>query len=94
MQILADALASSSTSSALSIFSLVSPAIALILSEFDMPALQSQAREAIKTYLNDPQNIIISATPATSTPIMAFIALASNPPALLELLNISVLANQ
>ncbi len=64
------------------------------LAEFNMPELQAQVSKALSTYLNDPNNIEIKAAPTNPTPIMAFVALANNPPALLELLNLDINANQ
>lgn len=68
--------------------------IPMFLSSFELPELQSQIEEAVDAYLSDPKNIEIKVKPENSTPIMAFVALANNPPALLVLLNISILANQ
>ncbi len=66
----------------------------MFLTQFEVPELQKQVSTAISTYLNDPKNIEIKASPQNPTPIMAFVALVNNPPALLALLNVSVLANQ
>ncbi len=66
----------------------------MFLAEFEVPELQEQVSTAVSAYLNDPKNIEIKVKPENSTPIMAFVALVNNPPALLALLNISVLANQ
>ncbi len=65
-----------------------------ILAEFNAPGLQSQVSEAVSSYLNNPQNFEIKSAPTNPVPLMTFMALASNPPALLAMLNISVMANQ
>ncbi len=66
----------------------------MFLADFDVPELQSQVGKAVGAYLTDPKNIGVKVKPENSTPIMAFVALANNPPALLDLLNINVSANQ
>ena len=62
--------------------------------ELKMPQLQEQIKTAITTYLNDPKTIEIKANPSEAVPLMTFMALAPNPPALIAALNLSILANQ
>jgi hypothetical protein len=72
-------------------FSMMAP---MLLASFNVPELQAQVSTAVTSYLNDPKNFEIKTTPANPTPFMAFVALAQTPPALVEALNISVIANQ
>lgn len=65
-----------------------------LLAEFNVPDLQAQVGEAVSVYLNDPQNFEIKVAPSNPAPLMAFMALASNPPALLAMINLSIKANQ
>ncbi|MCF6321832.1 MAG: hypothetical protein L3J32_08715 [Rhizobiaceae bacterium] len=71
--------------------SIMAPAI---LAQFNMPELQEQVSAAISSYLKNPKNIEIKAAPSAPTPIMTFVALASNPASLIEALNVSISANK
>lgn len=59
-----------------------------------IPDLQAKISDALVTFLLDPQNIEISATPAEPVPFLALMAVSQNPSIANELLNIDVKANQ
>ncbi len=64
------------------------------LAEFNVPELQEQISEAVSAFLSDPKNIEIKIKPTNPAPITSFIVLASDPQALIKLLNVSVSANK
>ncbi|MDF1607166.1 hypothetical protein PZ897_03150 [Hoeflea sp. YIM 152468] len=66
----------------------------LMLGQLGIPALQQQISEAASVYLDNPQNLTISARPASPVAVpMIMGAGMGNPKSLVDLLNVQVTAN-
>ena len=68
--------------------------VPLMVAELNMPELQKQITEAVSTYIDDPQNLTISAEPETPVPFpMIMGAVLGNPDSLPQVLGVTVSAN-
>ena len=65
-----------------------------VFASLDIPELQEEVSAAIITFLKDPRNIEIKASPTEPVPFLALMAASQNPSIANDLLNISVTANQ
>ncbi|HEV7415676.1 hypothetical protein [Tianweitania sediminis] len=65
------------------------------LAQLNMPDFASSVSQAVNAFLDDPQNIEITAAPATGVPFAQIMATAmSTPQALIKQLGVSVTANE
>ncbi|AJY47687.1 hypothetical protein [Martelella endophytica] len=65
------------------------------LAGLNAPGVSEMAYKAVDTYLHDPQNISVSVQPTMQTPLIAlFIAAASAPQSIPQLLGLKIEANQ
>lgn len=66
----------------------------LMLGQINIPALQQQIVAAANAFLDDPKSITVSAKPASPVAVPMIMGAAQNPQQMVELLNVTVTANE